>query len=586
MANAQVSRVGGSLFGGFFFLMGFGFFFGLVGITLIDRLDMRDWLPMKADILSAELKTHRDSDGDTTYKARADYQYHYNGRIYRGNRVSVHRGSDNIGSYQQNMYQRLAGAKRQERPVTGWVNPHRPAESVLDRELRWMMVLFPTMLCSVFMIIGAGIIYLTWRKEVAPDPEVENKTPWLSRQEWSQEGIYSNNRLMVGGAWFIALAVNTISLPISYVGVDHLARGKYVGLLLLLFGGFGFYVLYRAIKKTVEHHRFGRVPVVLSPFPGEIGGLVSGYLQFSRTLDTRSTFRVTLQQMKTETRRSGNKTRVSNTSLWELGSTGTLRRSPRGSRIYFAFEVPEALPPSRVRDGDGYWWNLEVKGAVPRVDFSRNYEIPVFKTGAPAPAAAHAGVPVAMPETNFTEQLEALLDVEQNANGISIRQARGKQPFAWPLTLFGLLFGCIGIGIGFTQAPILFPIVFTAFGILFAVIGVNLLVTGYETLIGRDRVVHRVYRRDRQKTQTIWPRKELRGLCLRRSGSGSSRGKTTEYFDLLLQNMRGETLSIGCGIAGRLPAQQLLESVGMLTGLDTLDEYKHRIQLKKEQAEF
>ncbi|WP_295798175.1 DUF3592 domain-containing protein [uncultured Microbulbifer sp.] len=586
MADEQASRVGGTLFGSFFFLMGFGFFTGFVGLTLIDRIDMRDWLPIEVKILSTELETHRDSDGATTYKARANYQYHYNGRVYRGNRVSVHKGSDNIGSYQQNMYHRLYRAKQQGLAVTGWVDPDHPRESVLDRELRWMMVAFPSMLCSVFMIIGAGIIYLTWRKEVKPNPEVEKNTPWLARPEWSPEGIYSNNRLMVGGAWFIALAVNTISLPCLYIGVDYLTRGKYAGLLMLVFGGVGVYVLYRAIKKTFEHRRYGRVPVVLSPFPGEIGGQVSGYLQFPSSLDARSDFRVTLQQMQTETRRSGNKVSVSNTSLWELGSTGRLKRSARGSRIHFAFEVPDAMPPSRTRVGNGYWWNLEVKGKAPGVDFSRSYEIPVFKTGVPAPATARTGVEITKAETDFTEQLEAMLDIEQSANGVSIRQAPGKQALAWPLALFGVLFGGIGIGIGFTEAPLLFPIVFTAFGLLFALIGINLLITGYETLIGRDRVVHRVFRRDRQKSQTIWPRKDLRGLCLRKSGSGASGGKTTEYFDLLLQNNSGETLNVSCSIAGRLPAQQLLESVGLLTGLDTLDEYKSRVQLKKEQMQF
>ncbi|SDZ91501.1 DUF3592 domain-containing protein [Microbulbifer marinus] len=585
MADRQSSRVGGTLFGGLFFCMGFGFFVGLVGLTLIDRVDMRDWQPMQAEILSTELKTHRDSDGGTTYKATANYQYVYNGRSYRGDRVSVHTGSDNFGNYQQEMHHRLTAAKRQGRPVRGWIDPDNPGESVLDRELRWLLVVFPTMLCSVFMIIGAGILYLTWSKEAEPDPEVLSNTPWLARPEWSPEGIYSSNRLMVGVAWFIALAVNTISLPCATIGLELLGKGNYAGLLLLLVGLFGFYILYRAIRKTLEHRRFGRVPVVLDPFPGEIGGQVRGYVQFMTWLDASSRFRVTLQQMKTETTRSGNKTSTKNTSLWELSGSGTIKSGARGSRVYFAIEVPAGMPPSRTSDGNGYWWNLEVHGDMPGVDFNRSYEIPVFDTGAPVSVPAQAGVKVATAETDFTAQLEAMLDVEQRDGGVLVRQAPGKQSLAWPLVIFGLLFGGIGIGLGFTEAPLLFPIVFSAFGLLFAALGINMLVTGYETFIGRDSVVHKVFRRGREKKQLVWPRSTLRGLCLHKNGSSTSDGKTTEYFDLLLQNGSGETLKVSCGIAGRLPANQLLESMSLLTGVDRLDEYKTRVQLKKEQMQ-
>ncbi|SHE92795.1 Protein of unknown function [Microbulbifer donghaiensis] len=585
MADKLSSRVGGTLFGGFFFCMGFGFFTVFVGLTLVDRVGMQGWQPMQAQILSTELKTHRDSDGGTTYRAKANYQYRFNGRDYRGDRVSVHTGSDNFGSYQHDMHRQLSAAKRQGRSVSGWLNPADPSESVLDRELRWILVLFPTMLCSVFMLIGGGIVYLAWRKEAVPDPEVVKDTPWLARPEWSPRGIYSNNKLMVGGAWFIALAVNTISLPCAYIGLEHLAKGKYAGLLLLMVGLFGCYFIYRAIKKTFEHVRFGRVPVVLDPFPGEIGGRVSGYLQFSKWLDAGSRFRVTLQQMKTETKRSGNKTSISNTSLWELSGSGAMRSSGQGSRVHFAIEVPAGMPPSRTNVGNGYWWNLEVKGDMPGVDFKRSYEIPVFHTGAPATATAAAGVKVATAQADFTEQLEAMLDVEQRDGGVLIKQAPGKQSLAWPLVLFGVLFGGIGIGVGFTEAPLLFPIVFSAFGLLFAALGINLLITGYETFIGRDSAVHKVFRRGKEKKQVVWPRSTLRGLCLHKSGSGGSGGKTTEYFDLLLQNSSGETLKVSCGIAGRLPANQLLESVSLLTGLPTLDEYKTRIQLKKEEMQ-
>jgi hypothetical protein len=485
------------------------------------------------------------------------------------------------------MNSRLQRAWSTNRPVSAWVNPINPHESVIDRNVRWSMIIFPGLLCSVFMVIGGVIVYYSWKKKAKPDVDTISKTPWLAKEEWSPTGITSNNKLVLGMWWFGALFVNAISSPILFQMPKALSRGEYGILVGLIFVAIGFFLLFKAIQKTLEQQRFGRVPVILTPFPGEIGGKVAGHLDFQQHLDPSSKFTVSLKQMRTVISRSGSKTTTSTTSVWELDGKGTLKSGLNASRVYFAFEVPHTMEESRTDDGSGYWWSLEVHGDMPGVDFKRSYEIPVFNTGTSSsssqPTPQPSDIATAKPQTDFTEQLEAMLDIQQLAEGILIRQAAGKQKMAVPIAIFGLLFGGIGIGIGFTDAPLIFPIVFSAFGFLFGGIGISMIITGYETYIDQVGVSHKVFRLGKERNHIIWSKEGLRGFCLKEGGSSSSGTKTTEYFDILLQNADGEKINISSGIAGRQAANQLLDSLHMLTGISINKEYKSRLQIKKEQ---
>lgn len=597
-SNSKLSsKIGGTLFGGVFFAFGFGFFLAFIGSALSDRVAMQNWQPVQATLTNVKLERNY-SDGSTTYKATAAYKFTYQGQNYHGDRVSLHAGSDNIGGYQNDMHNRLKRAFSSNRPVTVWVNPTNPFESVIDRNVRWSMIIFPGLLCSVFMIIGGVIVYYSWKKKAKPDPTTVSATPWLAKEEWSPTGINSNNKMVLGLWWFGALFVNTISSPILFQMPKALSRGEYGILVGLLFVAIGFFLIYKAVQKTLEQQRFGRVPVILSPFPGQIGGRVAGHLDFQQKLDKTSKFKLSLKQMRTVVSRSGNKTTTSTSSVWELNGQGTLKSGINASRVYFAFEVPDSMEESRTDNGSGYWWSLEVHGDMPGIDFKRSYEIPVFNTAANSdetvgspPAAASAtsstsqpsDVVTAKPKTDFSRQLEDLLDIQQLADGILIKQAAGKQKMAVPTAFFGFLFAAIGIGIGFTDAPLIFPIVFSAFGLLFGAIGINMLITGYETYIDQVGISHKVFRLGKQRKHLVWSKEGLLGLTLKESGSSSNGAKTTEYFDILLQNADGEKINISNGIEGRQAAKQLLDSLHMLTGICINKEYKNRLQIKKEQ---
>jgi hypothetical protein len=108
-------------------------------LTVLDWWAASDWAVTPAEIVSVELEEHDDDDGATTYKATATYRYEYAGRTYTNNRVAIDFGSDNIGDFQQQLYNELRSAHERQSPVTAYVDPAEPTSAVLNRELRFGM---------------------------------------------------------------------------------------------------------------------------------------------------------------------------------------------------------------------------------------------------------------------------------------------------------------------------------------------------------------------------------------------------------------------------------------------------------------
>lgn len=67
--------------------------------------NMKQWQPVPAQLLQAELKQQRNEDS-ITYLPTAEYQYQFNGRRYTSTRVSVSDSYDNVGNFNYDLGRR------------------------------------------------------------------------------------------------------------------------------------------------------------------------------------------------------------------------------------------------------------------------------------------------------------------------------------------------------------------------------------------------------------------------------------------------------------------------------------------------
>ncbi|MBX9603955.1 MAG: DUF3592 domain-containing protein [Bryobacteraceae bacterium] len=141
--------------------LGGGLLVGYLGFhSILESIRMRTWKEVPARILSCELNSHRGSKGSVTYSVAAEYEYQFAGQVHRSTRVSLHGGSDNIGSFHQDAAEELQDYRKHNEPFPAYVNPLNPSEAMLYRDVRWGMLAFQ----GVFLVFfgGAGLLMIVF----------------------------------------------------------------------------------------------------------------------------------------------------------------------------------------------------------------------------------------------------------------------------------------------------------------------------------------------------------------------------------------------------------------------------------------
>lgn len=371
----------GMLFGLLFFGVGAGFLVLGVVPNLWDALRMQDWEQVPADVRSVDLETSHSDDG-TTYRVRALFRYTYNGMEYTGDRVGIaDGGSDNVGDWQRDTWNRLRGRKQ----VSLWVNPEYPAESVFDRELRWGLLGFKTIFIVLFGGFGTLVIWFINRKPETVPPGLPQ---WQARAAWHDNRIRSGARTGLWVAWGFTVFWNAISSPIPFILPGELARGNQLAWIALLFPLVGLGLLVWAVRQTLAWRRFGITELQLDPFPGALGGDVGGTVELRLGYNPKYRFHVTLTCYHVYRRRTNDGNETVRDARWQDEQAAQVQPGLHGTRLRFLFQPPDDLPESSKGDKSRDEWTVNISAELPGADFDRSWEIPVFRDAGPRTARA------------------------------------------------------------------------------------------------------------------------------------------------------------------------------------------------------
>lgn len=103
-----------------------------------------------------------------------------------GKRVYLTDFNDNIGNYHEKLQAHLKSLQRTETPVAVWVNPENPGEAIIDRQIRWGLLLMIIGFCSAFIVVGLAVclasIFARDEKKVKK-PATADQTGELWRQK-------------------------------------------------------------------------------------------------------------------------------------------------------------------------------------------------------------------------------------------------------------------------------------------------------------------------------------------------------------------------------------------------------------------
>lgn len=566
----------------------FGLIFSAAGVfiasetavpTFLSWNKTRDWLPVKAKLISV---------GGTDSSTTAKYSYQRDGRPFIGTKVYHTTFSDNIGNYHNDLQKQLNYHQQQNTPITIWVSPDNPSQSILDKSMRWGLFAFMTAFCLVFIVIGLFVILACLSKK--PDQQKEQKTTlpidkashFQTRKKWRTKYIRSDAKSSLGVFWLIALFWNGISFPILIPAYNEIIRGDYVVLLVFLFPLVGIFLLYKAILGTLEYRRFGIVELCMDPYPGAIGGHIGGTIKLDKLSKEHldSNFKVEIQCVYTYVSGSGKNRSRKESIQWAEEGNARASILANGLALEFRFTIPDNLPEADIEQkGKYHFWRLKVSADLPGVDLNRSYNIPVFKTGKTSFHVRH----------DISEQLVERDKEESEKVGVAIARqdfksaglsktvkikADGRQlRMVFPmfrnkiLTVFALIFG-----VGFGGATIainsdfsfssMWQIGSALFSLPFAAVGLIGLISGIYLLLNRLHISIKDGHVTILRTLFIIPiyykkidKFKVKELTLKNTGSSGQGTKKNEYFKIQLNSDTGEKITIAETINGKDTAQ-------------------------------
>ena len=377
--------------------VGAGAMYAIAG-TIRDGIAARDWVRVRAEVL--------DHGG-----GRVLYRYSFNDKSYTGDRLgsNVLGGTDNVDSWHDEMESMLSSAKAEGKPVSVFVNPDNPSESMVDREIRWKLMVFFLPFALAFGGVGLGAFYVMVKTFMGDSP-IGQREPVVQAMTY-RKGVDSDQKAMVIGLWFFAFFWNAISIPIALLFIpEAIANGEWLALLVGIFPLVGVLLLWGAIQGTWNFVRRGGATLVLDDGNPRVGGVVSGHIGFPRGITAGQAFRVAIVCNRGNTDDDG----AAWGKFW--GKEAEARTTSVGGnvRLPFRFEVPGKIPPTTdTNEGKGQFaWRVEVTPVSNATSGSYGFDLRMR----PAPmveeeqvAVAFAGDAVPATLGPGFESLEAML---------------------------------------------------------------------------------------------------------------------------------------------------------------------------------
>jgi hypothetical protein len=358
------------------------FMFYLIFSDLHGWFKMQSWQEVPARIVIANLESHSDSDGGTTYKATAQYEYVYQDKRYTSSRVSRYGGADNVGSFHRDIYNEISPYQNSEKLFRCYVNPSAPQESILYRKARLGMVMFYSMFALCFGGFGYGIfagmlLSMVYSLRSSSLMKLYPTQPWMHRSDWSRGEARNPAGLKMIISVAMTIFITLLCIPILIYFPGEIRNGNYLSLLTLHFPLAAVFVIKWAAGCVVAWKRFGSAVLQLQTIPVRPGERLRGFLKTGAKLRDSEAINLELKCEKTVKTRSGGKTSFNADTFWSSNSqTIGMTGADGNTSIQIDIPIPEDLPSTSTSEDDGIKWTLSAKSEGP--GFTLTFEIPVF----------------------------------------------------------------------------------------------------------------------------------------------------------------------------------------------------------------
>jgi hypothetical protein len=383
---------------------------------------------------------------------------------------------------------------------------------------RWVGVLIGV----VFALIGGGVIYAgiygnrKLREQAAAEAS-NPQSPWLWRKDWAASRAESKNRNSAFGLWAMAIFVNGIVFTIAISVVPQLLRtSDPKAFLPLAFCVVGVVLAGAAIRASVRRKRFGQTYFEFRSLPFSPGRTLNGGIHLRFNTDARHGIDLSLSCVRQVITGGGKNRSTLRSVLWQADKNvpqASLARGLMGDAVIpVEFSIPSDAYESNHDDpSDQLLWLLHAQADVPGVNYSDDFEVPVFRLTPSADldlaSASAAGPPIflgdaqgATPSPAFQSDASDV-DAPQNPKVVVSAGMDGSTEFYFPAfrnpsqALGWICFTAVWTAIVYflvhSKAPLFFTVVFGLAELLLIYGLIHSTLVSFRIRAGNGRIVRR-----------------------------------------------------------------------------------------------
>lgn len=306
--------------------------------------------------------------------------------------------------------------------------------------------------------------------------------PWLWRKDWAEGRVNGGDPRANVTAWIFTAFWDFISGFIAFSVLPKLLNdGDPKVLLVLIFPLVGVILTAFTIRGTLRIWRYGRTALWCDAVPFCPGGHVKGVIHLKLPTATPHGIDLCLSCKRRIVTGSGKNRSVNEMVLWQdqknLPAEVVMHGYP-DAEIPVDFAIPpDVYETNSDNPNDRVYWQLHAKADVPGVDFTDNYELPVFRTKASVAAMEKTALSESSGAgTAAQPQMESPAPAPASTH-IAFRQDQQGTSFYFPpLRNHGQALGVVAFATIWSavvyllwtrpDAPWLFRIVFSLFEIL------------------------------------------------------------------------------------------------------------------------
>lgn len=584
-ALGTASSMGGgfmAVFGSIFICVGLGIGGFLYFPALFDWWQSRQWVEEPCWIERVEMKTSRGNKGSTTYTVEASYRYQYRGRTYHSERVGLLSGGDNIGDFQHRAYEELSRFAGQETPFHCLVNPAKPEQAILYRDLRWGLLLLMSAFPTIFTLVGGlvafgGMAAAREIKGILTLQEQHPAAPWKWKREWAGSEITASKdgfgALLAITAWIyiVQLPLTAAVLASGALTESFSALAVFIPLALGL-------LPLRAVWKRLRMRQYvGSLSFSPRQWPMRPGTLLEGRLRFTQHLSQLASLEVKVLCRRKTTRGHGKQRSTTEEILWEQNLTLSAAQAQQEDQSWVLplrlklspdFPGQDSQPSlNELRSPREIQWAMEVSGMPGMKPLS--LPLPVFGEADKtfhdhSPAISEAESEAVISHLSH-EQLEAMLkthgiEAKFDAAGhpLSIFCPPGRnRAVAIGLLLFGTFWTGVFVVLILQNAPLLFKIIWGVSAPIIELIGLRMLLHQRLVEFSRDqmKVVNQIGP-IHQKTETFEPH-----LIMGFKQEVYMTSNSTAYYRVRAETTYGKPITLADGITSENTAEKLKNSL-------------------------